>query len=373
MRKIIFLLASFAIVLCMLQGCQKKPLGVIHRSSYTDNNFYDERTQPYLKYDSIVFTDGSAAVWKTAHAPQNIEIIVKDSKCRKTAIISCGSEVSPIFQLPRYDAEDRLSELLVFAHEVYTQSPFSASWYDAETDKFDLAAIRNCMEHWTIDNLPEDAEPVLYRFSYNDDGYLTCVSSSDGEKIEAPAGHYLTAELVYEPEFWISDFSGSSHELYITQTPLHKSAEEYVTAKYIGLTKMYEIAYQSEERKQIKVYGANSEYEYTCLETIDVVSGPDGNVYTHEYDFKSERIKEYFKDYRKVRMEKYSEVTASPEVYRYEYPEEDIVMMYAEKWDTNLCRTVKQAPQKLKVWDDLYEDHRLYDTDYAESVYNSHV
>lgn len=372
MKKTLFLLTGICMMLYVLPGCQDKPLDVIHHSSYTDHDYYS-RTQPYHEYDSVVFADGSSALWKMGHAPRNKELVIKDNKCRKIAVISCGSEVVPIFQLPRYDKEGRLSELLTFDHAIYEKCPFNASWYDNETNRFDLAALRNSIGLWKMNNLPDDAEPVLYKFDYNDAGTLTCVSSSDGERTQADEDHYLTADFVYEPGFWGSDLSGSSHELYITQNPLYRSAEEYVTVKYTGMTKMYEIVNQSEERKQIKVYEKEEDGGYTCLESIDITYGPDGNVYTHKYTSGTGKVTEYFTDRHKTRMEKYDESGKLSEVYYYDYPSYGIVVMQAEKWDTRLGRMVKQTPQKMKTWNDLYENSRLSLTDYVESVYNQSV
>lgn len=371
MKKTVFLLTGICLMLCALHGCQEKPLGVLHRSSYTDGDYY-HRTRPYFEYDSIVFTDGSTAVWKTAHAPMNNEIIVRNKDHRKIAVISCGSEVSPIFKLPRYDDEGRLSELLTFVHEVYETCPFNASWYDHETDKFDLVALRNSIRYWTIDRLPEDAAPVLYKFEYDKEGMLTCVSSSDGEKIEAPSAHYLEADLVYEPGFWVSDLSGSSHELYITQKPRSQSADAFVMAKYIDMTMMYEIIHQDRQMKRIRVFGPNSESEYKCLETIDITYDTDCHIYTHEYAFTAQVVQEYWKRGHKVRMDKYDEAGTLTESYHYEYPDDGIVVMHSEKQNTSLNRMVKQVPQKLKVWDDLYEDTRTDGMGYAERIYYSY-
>ena len=136
---------------------------------------------------------------------------------------------------------------------------------------------------------------------------------------------------------------------------------------------MYEIVHQSEERKQIKVYEKEEDGGYTCLESIDITYGPDGNVYTHEYASGTGKVTEYYTDHHKTRMEKYDESGKLSEVYYYDYPSYGIVVMQAEKWDTRLGRMVKQTPQKMKTWNDLYENSRLYLTDYAESVYNQYI
>lgn len=376
MRKTIYLLLvccaavwSFAFYLRYTDDAPEP--GIEHReTNLYPESYSDRKNYPYYKYDTIRFTDGSSAVMKLGIAPMNMEGIIKDNKGRIVAVCSGGSEVVPVYQLPRYDKKGHMTELLQFSSHHSDSTEVAFRWSVPDALEPDMALLRQQMDGLEYKNLKKEMDTqdiILYNFDYRK-GRLMHIRTDDGDEIVPDEGHYLKAALLPEEGFWGSDISGASHRLVVEQLPVDENADTYVYQRYVGMQIQYDTYWVDGQIRSMHFYGPDEDYRYRLLETVTADYPSDTTVYTHSYRTHEAYMRVYWHDGRQVKVEKYNEAGEMEDAHCYEYLPDKTVNLSHLVYGTNNGQLKELSVKRMKVWDDLFDTGEKPGMTYVQKV-----
>lgn len=347
--------------------------GVEHRETNIYPEAYtDKKNYPYYRYDSICFTDGSVAVQKSGMAPMNMEGVIKDKDNRIIAVCSGGSEVVPLYQLPRYNRKGRMTELLEFRSDHNDSTEVAMHWYAPDTGDPDMIRFRQQMGNLTMDELDKEYT-TLYRFDYNGKGQVTRVKTSAGKELIPDEGHYFSVSLEPAQDFWSSDISGSSHELVVKQLPMDKNTGTYTYQRYKGMQMLYDICWLGGDIESMHFNGYNGHGGIGLVETVQATHKADTTVYTHSYHNRYAYMQVYWHDGRQVKVEKYDDTGEMEEEYRYAYTGGDIVNLSHLVYDTETGALKERTEKQMKVWKDLFDHGEKPGMSYAEKAFANYA
>ena len=176
-----------------------------------------------LEYDSLIFSDGSIAVYRLANAPLNSLTEYRDQNGRLMATISRASECDGQVMIRRYDDRGRLLHLVVGYETLDVDDDETNDYWMGNGAVSPYLAFRQRMDKLDYAH-PDTARYVQYDMTYNDDGDVVKVTKAlSAEVIEATEGYKLDVSAEPCNSFWESDLDGGVYAVSYTHLRAHET------------------------------------------------------------------------------------------------------------------------------------------------------
>lgn len=246
-------------------GCNvRTEFKVVYKEHYENDSY----TVPsnIMTYDSVIFNDGSYAVYKLQRAPMNEDLVVYDNAGRKLLTSSRASECSTEQMLFHYDKRGRLTQLITTSDEYY-----GTPNYEAVYEKI----FKYCNHGETLDSLRnkivdidwENIDTTIfdrYNFNYDKNNNLVEVSlvevedhfdhskdsydkSYNYKNIEAPVGYKIRLQIEPCVNFWASDIAGGIYDIKCDIIPINIDSDNVLVKRYVNCELVYEYLYKNKE------------------------------------------------------------------------------------------------------------------------------
>lgn len=206
----------------------------------------DEMSIGIFDYDSVQFSDGSYAVGRHQHAPQNALFQFFDAAGRLQATRSYASEVAEQVLVYGYDHEGRLSHLMSFSGPEYDYMYFVAS-------DSGYLAFRKQLDSIDFDH-PDTTICRVAHISYDVAGRPCRVTEvPTGRTIQAPAGYGLDIRVEPGRLFWMSDLNGGYFYLNVDVVPA-AGQQNYRVSKFVDFVLSSVEYYVGGQRRRVVEY-----------------------------------------------------------------------------------------------------------------------
>lgn len=205
----------------LIAACSQKPQVEISKfycySALDDPNYIQE----WIKYDSIIFSDGSYAVMQLKTSPMNSLIRYIDSDGQLMSTVAAASETYPQKLIYGYDENGRLKYLLDYDGQLDTD-------FDHEYSEDDYMRYRLAIDSVDFRN-PDLNRHIFTEIIYDEDGIAREITEQpSGKSIKAPENHRLDVRVVPCENFWYSDLNGGFFVLQTDIIPLNQTSDRAV-------------------------------------------------------------------------------------------------------------------------------------------------
>lgn len=195
-----------------------------------------------VEYDSVRFSDGSYAVHRLRHAPQNSLTEFFDSCGRTIATVARASECYAQTLVYGYDPEGRLTHLVRYKSEIFEGLEPDSAGYGRSREGY--LGFRRMIEEIDYER-PDTARYELTRIEYDPEGNAVRACTVPGNSsIVAPRGYKLSVSVAPCVSFWESDLDGGFYIFHVTLEPRHRQLPRYRVCRYADFMPSVESHYQ---------------------------------------------------------------------------------------------------------------------------------
>lgn len=270
---VLLLFVSFLSMNCSNSKEQLTIVEHVHYD-YTDGN---EVVKDFLyqmggmcEYDSIIFSDGSWAIYKCQSAPMNSLLEIFDKEGHLIATESHASECYPQYVVYNYDSKDRLSNLIVAVGDDFP---------NISEDK--ILAFRQQITD--IDySRPDTAQYNQINIEYNAESDVTKVYKMwTNEEIVALPGYVLRISMEPCARFWESDISGGMYILKVLMLPENTESSDFYLSYYADFNPTFQQKYANGVWVKSILYSNPSDIDHHVnKETMEFEEDGDKHIYT---------------------------------------------------------------------------------------------
>lgn len=281
--------ASAVLVLSVAGSCKRAAnvagsLDIVDSIGYNIHDHADRlQGTNLLEYDSLIFSDGSIAVYRLANAPLNSQTEYRDQNGRLMATISRASECDGQVMIRRYDDRGRLLHLVVGYETLDVDDDETNDYWMGNGAVSPYLAFRQRMDKLDYAH-PDTARYVQYDMTYNDDGDVVKVTKAlSAEVIEAPEGYKLDVSAEPCNSFWESDLDGGVYVFKVAVRPVKPDQPEYTIMRYADFVPAIEQNFRNGILERIVMY---PEPSYPDSKRMVVTREDKGNshLYTSKFD-----------------------------------------------------------------------------------------
>lgn len=246
MRKCVNLLLGAVVPLLCWLGCTDNPKSVANTDELT--LVYTEKSENSLYEWMWIYTtpEGHLVIDTLGRAPQNQEVIMRDSCYRLVCMAGQASEVGRMnFVKVVYLKADTVDYFVSGSLEVLEDSLARLDSLNEQSGRYldpQLVMLTRIVTKWKSYDRPYWQRFCLQR---DDDGCVVAVSDPVTKKsITAPAGNKIRYELKEDENFWASDINGGLVKLYFYVEPKDESLKNYHAKVYDGYMLMATRTYE---------------------------------------------------------------------------------------------------------------------------------
>ncbi|MBQ8606857.1 MAG: hypothetical protein IJ417_01510, partial [Bacteroidaceae bacterium] len=223
------------------------------------------------EYDSIIFSDGSWAIYKCKSAPMNSLLEIFDKEGRLLATESQTSECYPQYVVYNYDPKDRLTNLIVSV---------VADFPDIIRAENKILAFRQQITDIDYSN-PDTARYEQINIKYNAEGDVTKVYKMwQNEEIVALQGYVLRISMEPCASFWESDLDGGEYIFKVVMHPKNTELTDFYVSYYADFYPTFQQKFEDDVWVKSILYPNPSYVEHVAKEMMEFEEDGDKHIYT---------------------------------------------------------------------------------------------
>ena len=332
MKNVSVFVGMFVIALLLWACKDNGRIKISYRVQYDRHDTsIGERMSNILEFDSVVFSDGSYAIYQQRCSPQNSLYEFFNKEGRVIATVAQASECYEQVIVYKYDDNGRLANLLYF-YGGSDESEKYSDWYGGSS-MIDYETLRSRIE--TVDIVHPDTTKYLhFSIEYDREGKASIVRNvNTGKVIEAPKEYMLDVNIGQCTRFWESDLHGGYYIFKVCVKPKITSVKDYTLFHYADFEPVLEENFRNGLLVRATVY-ANKGHSDSRTWTKSFSKKNGDNIYSsYEYG-NGDTLKTVWRNHyliSKQRVSQYGTVLEQ-DTYLYELPSSQVKAIH-EKLD----------------------------------------